>query len=88
MQLRRIVAITFFIGKGSPVMGGVRFANKDIAEEEANDPHDNEAHDPIDDNTEGNTSTLCKDPLIKKHEAQLDQPQCWDLHQFNRPQDL
>ena len=63
----------------------MRLADEDIPEEEANDPYHDEPHRAIYYTLECEAFAFCENSLIEEHEADFNQAQGGDLHQFNRP---
>ena len=66
----------------------MRLADKQIAEEEPDNPTNNETEHSVYHASKGSPFALGEDAIVERYEAELDQTQTWYLHQLDGPQDL
>ena len=83
VQLRRVVAVFFFVGKRCPVKRRMPLAEEEVAKEECDNPTNDKADHSVNDAFEGFAFALGEDALVEEHEAELDQTQTRYLHQFD-----
>ena len=80
-----MVAIKFLVLRRRPVIGRSSLADEEKSKKESNCPCHDDGHDAIYDAFEGRPFAFGKNAVVKEHEAELDETESGNLHQFDGP---